>query len=211
MLNSVQVANRLDKLGWGRGVINNETNLERAIRDFQRGWNLGQHVEASGGLLLVDGKVGRKTSAAIEFSQERRLAGLPTASNNFSFLECRCKGTALHARCARVRVHREVLHGLELMRRMQGPMELASVYRCSQHNANVGGASSSQHVYGAAADVQPKLSLKEVSRLRVFSGIGVQKATGKVRHVDVRHLSGNNTTGGTPDRPTVWFYPGSNS
>lgn len=208
-MNRVQAANRLAKLGWGFGVTKDAKKLDRAIADFQRAWNLGQHVEYQGvdlGRLYIDGRLGPRTSLAIEFSQQRRLEGKPTASNNFSFTELACKGSVVHKGCARIRCHAQLLHGLELMRRLQGPMSLASVYRCQTHNANVGGASSSQHVYGAGSDVTPELTFLQVARLGVFSGIGVQRATGKVRHVDVRHLSGNNTTGGTPARPTKWYY-----
>lgn len=209
-MNHVQAANRLAKLGWGTGVINSRDRLDTAIADFQRAWNLGQHVQYRGaplGRLLIDGRLGPRTAAAVEFSQQRRLAGEPTASNHFTFTELACKGSVSHRGCRRVRCHAELLHGLELIRRMQGPMNLASVYRCPVHNANVGGASLSQHVYGAGADIEPRLTFVQVLRLGVFSGIGVQRRTGKVRHVDVRHLSGSNPTGGTPARPTRWYYP----
>jgi hypothetical protein len=54
-------------------------------------------------------------------------------------------------------------------------------------------------------DLDPAQSENAVKRLERFSGIGIQRATGLVRHVDVRHI-GPNTTGGSPSRPTIWFY-----
>lgn len=44
---------------------------------------------------------------------------------------------------------------LERMRQIIGkPLELSCAYRCPTHNAEVGGMSNSQHIYGTAADVQ---------------------------------------------------------
>jgi hypothetical protein len=54
--------------------------------------------------------------------------------------------------------------------------------------------------------LNPKLKADRVKQMRRFSGIGIQRATGLVRHVDVRHAGANNTTGGTPANPTIWFY-----
>lgn len=41
----------------------------------------------------------------------------------------------------------------EIRRRIGRPLSVNSGLRCSQHNANVGGVSNSQHVYGTAADL----------------------------------------------------------
>lgn len=48
-----------------------------------------------------------------------------------------------------------LLDCLENMRRDLGehPVTINSGYRCPQHNANVGGAPNSQHLYGTAADI----------------------------------------------------------
>lgn len=44
---------------------------------------------------------------------------------------------------------------LERMRAIIGkPLVLSCGYRCPVHNAEVGGVSNSQHIYGTAADVQ---------------------------------------------------------
>lgn len=188
----------LTKLGW---KPTDATKLRRAIEDFQRGWHLGD-------ALAVDGKPGPRTKAALQASLNRLAKGQPTASAHYSFVEFRCKCGGRYARCAVIRVHRELLHSLEAMRAAYYPngMEIVSGYRCPQRNAAVGGASSSQHLYGAAADVPPVVSRTTLAKRRIFAGIGYKSSNGKVSHVDRRDVSGNNTTGGTTGRPTVWIY-----
>jgi zinc D-Ala-D-Ala carboxypeptidase len=190
----------LTRLGWKPKTAE---ALHDAVEDFQRGWNLGP-------ALLVDGKVGPKTRAALQVSLARLAKNLPTASAHFSFTEARCRCGGRYAGCAVIRVHRELLVQLERLREVAGHgITPVSIYRCPQHNAKVGGASSSQHLYGAACDpgaTELRLKVPAVARLRGFSGIGYRKRDGLVAHVDVRHVSGNNTTGGTPDRPTKWIY-----
>jgi zinc D-Ala-D-Ala carboxypeptidase len=186
-------------LGWR---IRNDDDFTRAVEDFQRGFTLP-------GLpaLLVDGKCGPKTKASLQASYDRGKAGKSTASEFFSYKEfaCQCRGRYID--CRRIRVHRELLLGLNDYRRVVGgPVAIVSGYRCVRHNAAIGGASSSQHVYGAAADLGYRLSDRAVARLRRFAGIGRNSRSKLVRHVDVRHVSGNNTTGGTPDRATLWNY-----
>ena len=96
--------------------------------------------------------------------------------------------------------------GLDRFRERAGvPVSPVSGYRDPARNRQVGGASSSQHLHGNACDVPQVLSTDDVRALRAFSGIGIVRATGRVAHVDVRHV-GPNTTGGSLERPTVWFY-----
>jgi hypothetical protein len=64
---------------------------------------------------------------------------------------------------------------------------------------------NSQHLYGNAIDPNRSLELAPVLKVKRFSGIGTSKATGLVRHLDVRHL-GPNTTGSTIERPARWYY-----
>lgn len=184
----------LRTFGWA-GV-----DLVADLEDFQRGYALGP-------ALVVDGKNGPRTREAVRTSLRNHNAGRPDASPSFSFREfaCRCGGTL--PGCRRIRVQRQLLLDLEQLRQLYGgPLAIASGYRCPGHNAKVGGATSSQHLWGAAADVAYRLSWQQVARMRLFSGIGRSKRTGKVRHVDVRHVSGHNTTAATPERPTVWDY-----
>lgn len=190
-------------LGWTH-TFNGDGDLFRAIGDFQRGWNLGP-------ALHVDSVLGKHTEAALRESLDRLDKGKATASEHFSFAEwtCHCglDGKPF-ASCARVRVHRALLRGLEELRAAyyKGGLTPISGYRCPAYNQSIGGASSSQHMYGAACDLDPKVLYRSMSALRRFAGIGYVGANGLVAHVDVRNVSGNNPTGGTPDRPTYWVY-----
>lgn len=189
----------LKTLGWNP---KNDVGIARALKDFQRGFALPGMPA-----LLIDGKNGAQTRTSIRASLNRAKAGKPSASKSFSFAEWKCSCGGKYADCARIRVHRDLLIGLESMRDvLNKPLEIVSGYRCPARNQAVGGASVSQHVYGAAADLVPALKTVAVVRLRRFSGVGFQQASGLVRHVDVRHVSGNNTTGGTPNTPTTWKY-----
>ena len=87
---------------------------------------------------------------------------------------------------------------------------VVSGYRCPEHNDAIGGARYSQHRYSTAADVQPRVRVKDVQRLGVFSGIGWSwygrgiRRRRLVRHVDVRHAGPMNLTNSTPSRPSVF-------
>lgn len=186
----------LKTLGW---KCRNDAEVDRALRDFQRGWNLGP-------ALTVDGKNGPLTRQAIRTSLNRRKAGKPDASESFSFREFACSCGGRYDGCAVIRVHRELLESLEVYRTLAGPVKVVSGYRCPTRNAKVGGATTSQHVFGAACDVVPKVKTAAVLRLRRFSGVGYQAATGLVRHVDRRDCSGTNPTCGTLARATTWRY-----
>jgi hypothetical protein len=123
-------------------------------------------------------------------------------------LACRCGGRL--PGCRGVLVVPELVAGLEALRALAYPrgLRIESGYRCPERNTLVGGKPASQHLWGAAADVEPRAELADVTALRVFSGIGWQRVGGRrlVRHVDVRHASGHDTTGGTVARPTTWEY-----
>ena len=74
---------------------------------------------------------------------------------------------------------------LEILRASIGtPIRIVSGYRCPVHNAAVGGAKDSQHVYAAAADIPPGLTSLSVARAAGFTGVGT-KGPWAV-HVDVR-------------------------
>lgn len=186
----------LKTLGW---KCRTDDEVDRALRDFQRGWNLGDP-------LTVDGKNGPLTRTALRFSLARRKAGKPDASPHFSFRDFACKCGGRRTGCAVIRVHRELLESLEALRPLQGPTQVVSGYRCPAHNQAVGGASTSQHLFGSACDITPRLKTSAVTRLRRFAGIGYQGSTGLVRHVDRRDCSGTNPTHGTVGQPTTWRY-----
>ena len=198
----------LAALGWR---TNTEARYKQALRDFQAGWNLGSP-------LVIDGLLGPNTSAALTSSNTRRKAGLSTASAHFSFSEFACKCGGKYSACRRINgegsvghdkwVLRILMANLEVLRSKyyRNGMSIVSGYRCDGHNQAVGGASSSQHRYGAAADVSPVASTSQVKALKQFAGIGYQGSTGKVRHVDRRDYSGHNTTGASISNPTTWVY-----
>jgi hypothetical protein len=192
-----QAKSMLRVLGWD----NANSNFGSAVRCFQAAYNLDRTP------LRVDGDFGEKTSAALVKSYARHRKGQPTMSAHFSFIEFRCKGPAI-PECRRIWVLRTLVRRLEAYRAKIGnkPVRIVSGCRCRQRNAAVGGAKSSQHLFGAASDIEGLASLTEKERMQLFSGLGYQKSTGRVVHVDVRHISGHNTTGGTPTNPTEWRY-----
>lgn len=107
----------------------------------------------------------------------------------------------------------ELLDGLEALRSLAYPTGLVvlSWYRCAEYNATLPhAAADSMHVRCAAVDpaMSTTATVAAVRGLRRFSGIGWQMVDGRklVRHVDVRHLTGHNLTGGTVRYPTLWEY-----
>ena len=117
---------------------------------------------------------------------ERRLAP------DFKVRELRCKdGTDT------VMVDEALTVGLQCIREHFGkPVVITSGYRTAAHNAVVGGAKSSQHLLGRAADIRvPGVSVEDVaayaeSLMPDWGGVGrspvkAGRATGWV-HVDTR-------------------------
>jgi GH25 family lysozyme M1 (1,4-beta-N-acetylmuramidase) len=173
----------LKRIGWPLPVtgVRDKQTVE-AIRDFQRGF--GRTA------LAVDGLVGPKTKAALEWS----LAHDGRTTEHFQFREF------ASSRSGWIKVDRALVRGLEKLRAKLGrPIGVLSGYRDFSL-----GASNSQHRYGNAMDPTAPLGPPgPIAALRVFSGIGYDGKTGQVRHVDVRHR-GPNTTGGTPQSPTIF-------
>lgn len=183
----------LTQLGW-------KATTRETVLAFQRGWNLGAP-------LAVDGIVGPKTEAAFAGSMNQLKAGKPTASAHFWFTEFGCRCGRLD--CIRINVYRGLIEGLEKLRSAAYPkgLTIASGYRCPAHNRAVGGASTSQHMYGTAADIPARVAAQTVLNLGAFSGIGANGSTsGLVRHVDVRHLGPKNVTSSSVKIPSRWKY-----
>jgi zinc D-Ala-D-Ala carboxypeptidase len=86
------------------------------------------------------------------------------------------------------------------------PVRIVSGCRCTQRNKDVGGARSSQHLFGAASDIQGLVTVAQRREMKLFAGLGFQQSTNKVVHVDSRDRSGHNTTNGSPAHPTTWKY-----
>lgn len=167
------------------------------ISNFQRGWALGTP-------LTTDNLYGPKTDAALKKSISQLAKGYGTASPHFSFTEFRCKCGG-YAGCQGVWMLAAHLRRLEAARTRTGPIHIVSGCRCPQYNRSIGGASQSQHLFGAATDVL--FPDKDIVRSwKLFAGLGRSRSTDRVLHVDSRDLGGHNLTGGRPSAPTIWDY-----
>lgn len=175
----------LGRIGWPLAVDGvNGPKTREAVSDFQLGYAFQS--------LDVDGIVGPLTAAAFE-----ECIGRDTHCGDFfTFREFASKGNGW------IKVHPQLIRRLDNARREVGPIRIVSGYRDPAHNTAAGGATNSQHLYGTAADI-PGIGY-DLARDLGFSGIGLSGTTAV--HVDVRGEGPNNTTGGEPGSPTVWYY-----
>lgn len=163
---------------------------KEAITDFQFGYTFIY--------LVADGVAGPKTQAALLDCMRNEDGRAPgRCAEFFSFREFASHGNGW------IRVHPRLLNRLDAYRRVVGPVKIISGYRDPAHNASVGGASNSQHLYGTACDIPGKLNHEDLADLG-FSGIGLDGTLGV--HVDVRAEGPNNTTGARVGSPTIWYY-----
>lgn len=114
-------------------------------------------------------------------------------SEHFAASEFACH----HCGCGADKIHPRLIALLEELRKNIGgkPLHVNSGYRCPIHNANVGGASNSQHMHGTAADIATPAGMNfeqfawYVKQLP-FDGIGfyppIEKGGASFIHVDVR-------------------------
>lgn len=87
--------------------------------------------------------------------------------------------------CHAIFVRPKLLELLERVRAAAGrPLKIVSGYRCPIHNHEVGGAPDSQHVYAAAADLEPGNVTLRMAIDAGFTGVGTKGRW--VTHVDVR-------------------------
>ncbi len=189
-MNTRQVQEHLKAIGWPISVDGayGPRTME-AVTDFQRGYAFRS--------LSIDGWAGSDTWDALAHS----LANGGKCGAYFAFREFASKGNGW------IKVHRTLVLGLDRYRELVGgSVGIESGYRDPQHNARVGGAKNSQHLYGNAADLRPVVGVPAVRKLAHFSGIGRVGSSGLVRHVDVRHEGPANTTGGSIKAPTEWVY-----
>jgi peptidoglycan hydrolase-like protein with peptidoglycan-binding domain len=157
--------------------------------------------------ITVDGLYGPMTLGAL--SQVEKTGRL---SPSFTVSELRSKGDGS------CHVHRDLLSALERLRAHVGkPLPVVSGWRDVAHNRRVGGATSSQHTFGGAPELDaiafrldgtprtagraadiPRnyIRLDDCIALGLFGGLGHRN--GWVTHVDIR--PGSRTT------PTVWAY-----
>ena len=110
-------------------------------------------------------------------------------SKNFSVREFACHGSGC---CTTVQIDDKLVDYLQKIRdHFKAPVIINSAYRNHCYNKKVGGASNSQHLYGAAADIRVKgVSPKEVAAyaeqlMPDKGGIGIYPT---FVHVDVRRI-----------------------
>lgn len=128
-------------------------------------------------------------------------------SPNFSYIEFRCKGVTrgMHEPGDNfIRVSKRLIRRLEKFRRATGgPIAIISAGRSSRYNTAVGGATSSQHLYGwykpynricTAVDINPRVPLKRAREVWGRGGIGYNIKSGFAAHLDIRTVS------------ATWFY-----
>lgn len=106
-------------------------------------------------------------------------------SKNFNSNEFDCHGSRC---CSETKVDAQLIEYLQQIRTFFGrSVTINSGYRCKTHNARVGGASKSNHMYGQAADIVVKgISPIEVARYAESIGVlGIGVYSGFV-HIDTR-------------------------
>lgn len=109
-------------------------------------------------------------------------------TKNFTRAEFQCP-----CGCTAQMVDEMLAQKLQIIRTIYNvPLKITSGYRCVKHNAAVGGAKSSKHLYGIAADVKdPTGKLNPVAlgilANHTFGGVGIYwYGTAAFIHVDLR-------------------------
>lgn len=114
----------------------------------------------------------------------------------FNQREFDCKGSKSTSRCgcSETKLSVRLVRKLQIIRKKcGGAVYVNSAYRCPVHNAYVGGASSSYHMKGMAADIRTNVmtptQLAKLAQTLGFTGIGMYNGpSGKFVHVDIRPL-----------------------
>lgn len=125
--------------------------------------------------LAVDGHAGPETARAVQWVADNG----GRMSSYFVLDELRSKGNG------RIKSHRELLRLADKVRERKGPWTPVSAYRDPAHNARVGGATNSQHMYGKAFDVPESLGLT-IAEAQELGARGIGDCAGVVLHIDVR-------------------------
>lgn len=152
--------------------------VDRALQQAQRnpGASLPQVVGATSG--SASGSVsGAPGAEGRWWGDDGRL------SANFTIDEFRSRDGS-----EEVKVDRRLIEKLQQLRDYLGvPITINSGYRSPSHNAAVGGAKNSQHMYGTAADISAPVDYQTLlAAARLFfgdGGIGTYEGDGFV-HVD---------------------------
>jgi len=115
-------------------------------------------------------------------------------TNNFSLSEFQCKCGCKMPAFVEENI-KELANNLQVLRDEIGRLDLTNAYRCKDHNADVGGATNSQHLKGKAADIKSSaLNPKEIASYVddlmknekfKLGGIGIYNT---FTHVDIRGI-----------------------
>lgn len=169
------------------GVMDDRTHED--IEQFQRGHGFWW--------LQVDGFAGPRTERALAHC----IKNDGRCSPHFKYSEFKSKGNG------RIKLNRALVLGLEELRGIVGPIGILSGYRDPHHNdVVVKAVPNSQHKYGNGMDPSgARITVAQAKSVKRFSGIGIDRGTGLVRHLDVRH-KGPNTTNSSVENPAIWFY-----
>ncbi|MFD9739451.1 D-Ala-D-Ala carboxypeptidase family metallohydrolase [Umezawaea sp. NPDC059074] len=150
-----------------------------AVRRFQAAYGLS-----------VDGNVGANTQSALNALEQSDGS---TAHFNFSEFTDRVSGTFNGGKVGSATVRenaRRAMYKLEALRKKLGnkAITVTSGFRSIQHNADIGGASDSMHLYGTAADlVVPGVANRTVYQKAETCGFsGLERYTVDHQHVDSR-------------------------
>lgn len=129
---------------------------------------------------------------------------MPEKSNweFFSLDELKCKATG---ECSMDKAFMEKL--VQLRKQYGKPISLSSAYRSKEHNAAIGGAPQSPHIYGKAVDIRvygtDAYKIVQIALQLGFTGIGVsQKGDPAKRFIHIDTMESSSSV----LRPTIWSY-----
>ena len=113
-------------------------------------------------------------------------------TKNFNIKEFECKCGCKMPEFVKKNII-ELAENLQIIRDEVGRLDLTNSYRCKDHNSDVGGSTSSQHLVGKAADVKSE-SIKPKEMAQIVNdlmknekiktgGIGIYNT---FTHIDIR-------------------------
>ena len=113
-------------------------------------------------------------------------------TTNFNLSEFQCKCGCKMPAFVEENI-KELAENLQVLRDTVGRLDLTNAYRCREHNADVGGATNSQHLTGKAADIKSKTikpseiagTVDDLMKNEKFKlgGVGIYNT---FTHVDIR-------------------------
>jgi hypothetical protein len=176
-MNDRQVQEALIKIGWPIKADGNIGAItKQAVYDFQAGLAFIT--------MATDGVPGPATRHELAVCLDRG----GRCSRHFTYREFRSKGNGW------IKVSRLLVWHLDGYRDQFGATSIVSGYRDPAHNRRVGGASQSRHMKADAADLKPVATVAQARALG-FKGIGFNRSSGRVAHLDMR-----------PGGVVVWRY-----